>query len=62
MSIVPSELRLDDPENAEWQQLMVSELEPLAEDKVLEEKEAGLAPSSTATSSGCQVAASRTAS
>ena len=44
MSIVPSELRLDDPENAEWQQLMVSELEPLAEDKVLEEKEAGLAP------------------
>ncbi len=44
MSIVPSELRVDNPENAEWQQLMVSELEPLAEDKVLEEKEAGLAP------------------
>lgn len=44
MSIVPSELRLDNPENAEWRQLMVSELEPLADDKVLEEKEAGLAP------------------
>lgn len=43
-SIVPSELRKDDPKKVEWQQLMVSELEPLAEDNVLEEKKAGLAP------------------
>ncbi len=43
-SVVPSELRQDDPKNAEWRQLMVSELDPLSEDKVLEEKEAGLAP------------------
>ena len=52
-TFVPPELRRDDPNKVEWRQLMLTELQPLEEDRVLEEKLLGMAPSSTGTSSGC---------
>ncbi len=42
-TIVPPELRRDDPSKIEWRELMLSELQPLEEDRVLEEKLLGLA-------------------
>jgi len=42
-TIVPPELRRDDPNKIEWRELMLSELQPLEEDRVLEEKLLGLA-------------------
>jgi len=41
---VPPELRRDDPTKIEWRQLMLAELQPLDEGRVLEEKLLGMAP------------------
>lgn len=43
-SIVPAELRRDDASKIAWRQRMLSELQPLADDRVLEEKLLGMAP------------------
>jgi len=42
-TVVPTELRRDDPNKIEWRELMLTELQPLEEDRVLEEKLLGLA-------------------
>jgi hypothetical protein len=42
-SLVPTDLRRDDPQLIEWRQRMVAELHPLDEGRVLEEKWLGLA-------------------
>lgn len=43
-SLVPDDLQNDDVDCAEWRQRMLNELQPLADDFVLEEQKLGLAP------------------
>lgn len=43
-AVVPAELRRDDPTKIEWRQLMLTELQPLDEGHILEEKLLGMAP------------------